>query len=81
MSVSGIKTVVATPAAIFAGASALAGRTFMSVRNMDTCVNIKVGGRTLEPGQEIQFKFAAATAQTVNAYSNGRAVEVEVVEA
>jgi hypothetical protein len=81
MSISATKTIVNTSAALFAGNAVQANRTFMRVRNMDDCMAIVVGGRTVEPGEVITFNFKASTPETVMAYSKGRAVQVEVVEA
>ena len=81
MSISATKTIVNTSAALFAGNSVLANRTFMRVRNMDDCVAIIVGGRTVEPGEVITFSFKPSVAEIVMAYSKGRAVQVEVIEA
>lgn len=83
MSVSGIKTVTATSASLFAGGSAMAGRVFMRARNMDDCVACYIAGRTMEPGETIVLNFdsTAQTPETVYAQSLGRALLVEVTEA
>ena len=81
MSTRGIKTVVNTPAAVFAGNSVLIGRTWLRVRNLDDVMNIVVGNQLLEPGEFVEISFVATTPETVMAYSNGRSVSVEVIEA
>lgn len=80
--ISAIKTVTATSASLFAGASALSGRTFLRARNLDECVAAVVAGRRLEPGETIILNFSstAQTPETVYASSLGRAISVEVIE-
>ena len=87
--VTGLKTVVATAAAIFAGASVLANRKQLSIRNDDAAIRIRVGpagvtqqsGFPVEPGACAEFVFDAATAKAIYAISEGAAVQVEVWEA
>ena len=77
---TGIKTVTATPAALFAGTAELTGRTFLYARNLDDIMSCKINGRTVEPGEEIKLRFSGVGTQTILAQSNGRTVQVEVQE-
>ena len=77
---TGTKTVTATAAALFAGATELTGRTFLYARNLDDIMSCKINGRTVEPGEEIKLRFSGVGTQTILAQSNGRAVQVEVQE-
>jgi len=63
--VTGEKTITNTSAAVFAGESVLANRVFLYVRNLDDCIQIKINGRIVEPGEEIKLKFKASDATTV----------------
>ena len=78
--VTGTKTVTATAAALFAGATELTGRTFLYARNMDDVMSCGINGRTVGAGEEIKLRFSGVGTQTVLAQSNGRAVQVEVQE-
>ena len=78
--VTGEKTMTNTSAAVFAGASVLANRVFLYVRNLDDCIQIKINGRIVEPGEEIKLKFKASDATTVYGQSRGRAVKALVQE-
>ena len=78
--VTGEKTITNTSAAVFAGKSVLANRVFLYVRNLDDCVQIKVNGRIVEPGEEIKLKFKAFDATTIYGQSLGRAVQALVQE-
>ena len=80
MTKTGIKTVTNTPAALFAGTEALAGRIFLYARNMDDIMSCIINGRTLEAGEEIKLRFTAAVPETILAQSKGRAVLIEVQE-
>lgn len=87
--VTGAKTVTAVAAAIFAGASVLANRKQLSIRNDDPAIRIRVGpsgvtqqsGFPVEPGACTEFVFDAAAAKAIYAISEGAAVQVEVWEA
>ena len=87
--VTGLKTVVATAAEVFAGSSVLTSRKQLSVRNDDPVNRIRVGpsgvtqqsGYPIEPGASAEFRFDAATAKAIYAISEGAAVQVEVWEA
>lgn len=87
--VTGVKTVVATAAEVFAGSSVLASRKQLGIRNDDPVNRIRVGpsgvtqqnGFPVEPGGAVEFRFEAATVRAVFAISEGAAVQVEVWEA
>lgn len=87
--VVGIKTITATAAEVFAGASVMASRKQLSIRNDDPYNRIRVGpsgvtqqsGFPVEPGATVEFRFAADTAKAIFAISEGAAVQVEVWEA
>ena len=86
---TGLKTVVATAAEVFAGASVLASRKQLGIRNDDPVNRIRIGpsgvtqqsGFPVEPGGAVEFRFEAATARAIFAISEGAAVQVEVWEA
>ena len=87
--VTGLKTVAATAAEVFAGSSVLTSRKQLGVRNDDPVNRIRVGpsgvtqqsGYPIEPGASAEFRFDAATAKAIYAISEGAAVQVEVWEA
>ena len=87
--VTGVKTVVATAAEVFAGASVLSGRKQLGIRNDDSVNRIRIGpstvtqqsGYPIEPGASAEFRFDAATAKAIYAISEGAAITVEVWEA
>ena len=87
--VTGVKTITATAAAVFAGASVLASRKQLGIRNDDTVNRIRIGpsgvtqqnGYPVEPGASAEFRFDAATAKAIYAISEGAAITVEVWEA
>lgn len=87
--VTGVKTITATAAAVFAGASVLASRKQLGIRNDDTVNRIRIGpsgvtqqnGYPVEPGASAEFRFDAATANAIYAISEGAAITVEVWEA
>jgi hypothetical protein len=78
--ITGEKTITNTPAAVFAGASVLANRVFLYVRNLDDCIQIKINGRIVEPGEEIKLKLKASESVTIMGQSTGRAVRTLVQE-
>lgn len=86
--VVGVKTVVATAAELFAGASAKAGRRKLVIKNEDQCLRLRVGPSTLtqqngypiEPGAIAEFKFDPNTAVPIYAISEGAAISVVVWE-
>ena len=78
--VTGEKMITNTSAAVFAGSSVLANRVFLYVRNLDDCVQIKINGRIVEPGEEIKLKLKASESVTIMGQSTGRAVLALVQE-
>ena len=80
ITVTETKTITNTAAAVFAGSSVLANRVFLYVRNLDDCVQIKINGRIVEPGEEIKLKFKASDATIIYGQSTGRAVQALVQE-
>lgn len=85
---TGIKTVTATPAAIFASASVKANRRRLVIKNEDLVLRIRVGSATItqqtgfpiEPGGAVDIKFDPATAVDVYACSEGAALQISVLE-
>ena len=80
ITVTGIKTITNTAAAVFAGSSVLANRVFVYVKNLDDCVAILINGRIVEPGEEIKLKLKASESVTIMGQSTGRAVRALVQE-
>ncbi|MDV7394444.1 hypothetical protein RZS08_23885, partial [Arthrospira platensis SPKY1] len=87
--VTGVKTAVETPAAIFAGSSALANRTTITLRNESTNIRIRVGrlqsnlqrdGMILEPQAVMVIPVSPSTAVDVFVCSEGSAVNLLVTE-
>lgn len=86
---TGQKTVTATPAALFAGASELSGRVRMLVRNESADIRMRYGtaqsnlqenGFPIEPGEEKEFIFDANISQTIYGVSEGANITVFVEE-
>lgn len=84
-SVTGVKTAVETPAEVFAGASALAGRSRLRITNLSTHTRIRYGrqaanlqrdGAPVEPGDTITL-FPTVP---VFACSEGAAVTIQIEE-
>lgn len=78
--VTGIKTITNTEAAVFAGSSVLANRVFLYVRNLDDSVAILINGRIVEPGEEIKLKLKASESVAIMGQSTGRAVQALIQE-
>lgn len=86
--VTGIKTVTATAAELFAGASRLAGRRKMVVKNEHPSLRVRIGpagvtqqnGFPVEPGAAISLNFDIGTAVPIYGISEGTSLEVSVVE-
>ena len=78
--VTGIKTITNTEAAVFAGSSVLANRVFLYVHNLDDSVAILINGRIVEPGEEVKLKLKASESVTIMGQSTGRAVRALVQE-
>ena len=86
--VVGEKTITGTAAALFAGASPLASRQLMRVRNLSLGQQILVGPSTVagngfpvEPGGEVLLKFNKEVPVAVYAISSGAAAKARVMEA
>lgn len=86
--VVGVKSVTATAAAVFAGASVLANRKKLILRNEDPCIRFRVGpaavtqqnGTPVEPGATLEITFDPSIAIPIYAISEGAAVAVQVTE-
>lgn len=87
--VTGVKTAVETPAAIFAAGSALANRTTITLRNESTNIRIRVGrlqsnlqrdGMILEPQAVMVIPMNPDTAVEIFVCSEGAAVNLLVTE-
>ena len=86
--VTGIKTVTATAAEVFAGATRKANRRKLIIRNESTALRFRVGksdvtqqnGFPVEPGATIIFEFDPKTAVPIYAISEGAALKVGVCE-
>ncbi|MDP4158372.1 MAG: hypothetical protein Q8911_01225 [Bacillota bacterium] len=85
---TGLKTVTATAAEVFAGASAKANRRMLFIKNMDPVLRCKVGasgvsqqtGTSLEPGAAVEIKFDPGVYVPIYAISEGASIKVEVWE-
>lgn len=86
--VTGVVTVTATAAEIFAGASRKAGRRKMLIRNEDGAIRIRVGassitqqnGFPIEPGAVLELDFDPNTDVPIYAISEGASVLAAVME-
>ena len=86
--VIGVKSVTATAAAIFAGASVLANRKKMILRNEDPAIRCRVGpaavsqqsGFPIEPGGVLEITFDPVTAISIFAISDGASIQMAVME-
>ena len=86
--VIGVKSVTATAAAIFAGASVLANRKKMILRNEDPAIRCRVGPSTvsqqsgfpIEPGGVLEITFDPVTAISIFAISEGASIQMAVME-
>ena len=86
--VIGVKSVTATAAAIFAGASVLANRKKMVLRNEDPAIRCRVGPSTvsqqsgfpIEPGGVLEITFDPVTAISIFAISEGASIQMAVME-
>ena len=84
----GVKTVTATAAEIFAGASAKTNRRKLVIKNEDPVLRFRVGpssvtqqnGFPVEPGAIIEFQFDPAVAVPIYAISEGASLQVTVME-
>lgn len=88
LKLSGVVTVTATAAEIFAGATRLPGRRKMIIKNEDLVLRIRVGGLSLtqqngfpiEPGAVLELDFDPTVDTPIYAISEGVAVSVAVME-
>ena len=86
--VVGVKTITATAAALFAGASALVGRKKLFVRNNDPVLRFRVGplgvtqqnGVPIEPGAIAEFTFDPVVPIVIYGISEGASIETGVEE-
>jgi hypothetical protein len=87
--VTGVKTVTATAAEIFAGASRKENRRYLIVKNESTQYRIRIGSSTVtaatgfpvEPGGIIEFNFNPSVVVQIFAVSeSANSVEVAVME-
>ena len=86
--VVGVKTITATAAEIFAGASVKASRRMMRIRNEDPALRLRIGpstvtqqnGYVIEPGGTIEIQFDPATAVAIYGISEGAALSAGVLE-
>ena len=86
--VVGVKTVTATAAEVFAGASAKANRRKLLIKNESNTLRFRVGpssltqqnGFPVEPGASVEFQFDPATAVAIYAIAEGASLEVAVME-
>ncbi|KLU66771.1 hypothetical protein DEAC_c14390 [Desulfosporosinus acididurans] len=85
---TGLKTVIATAAEVFAGASAKSNRRMLFIKNTDPVLRCKVGasgvsqqtGTSLEPGAAVEIKFDPGIYVPIFAISEGASIKVEVWE-
>jgi hypothetical protein len=86
--VTGIKTITATAAEIFAGASAKAGRRKMIIKNEDAALRFRVGassvtqqnGFPVEPGATAEIEFDTTVAVPIYAISEGASLNASIME-
>lgn len=85
---TGVKTVTATAAEVFAGGSAKANRRMLAIRNDDPVLRCRIGksdvtqqtGFPIEPGATVHIQFDPATAVAFYAISEGAALSISVLE-
>jgi len=86
--VVGVKTVVATTAEVFAGASAKANRRTLNIKNEDAALRFRIGpltvnqqtGFPVEPGSTVKIKFDPSVATLIYAISEGASLQATVWE-
>jgi hypothetical protein len=86
--VTGVKTVTATPAEVFAGASALTTRCQLTIKNEDQALRMRVGSSTVnqqtgfpvEPGAAWSQDFNPANYIPIYAVSEGASLNMAVME-
>lgn len=86
--VTGVKTVTATAAEVFAGGSAKSGRSLMLIKNEDPVLRFRIGPSTvnqqtgfpIEPGATAKFKFDPGITVPIYAISEGASIQMSVKE-
>jgi hypothetical protein len=86
--VTGVKTITATAAEVFAGASVKENRSQMFIKNEDVFLRFRIGssivsqqsGFPVEPGASVLIEFDPATAVPIYAISEGTSLQVSVWE-
>ena len=87
--VSANKTLVETPAALFAGGSPLASRRWLIIRNESTSIRARIGrlqsnlqrdGEIIEPGAVMFMQLDPATGIAIYGCSEGAAITVNIGE-
>lgn len=86
--VVGVRTVTATAAEIFAGATRRANRRKMIIKNEDTILRFRIGpaavtqqnGFPVEPQATVEFQFDPAVAVPIFIISEGTSLSVAVIE-
>lgn len=86
--VTGVVTVTATAAEIFAGSSRLTNRRKMIIKNEHESLRIRIGnlsvtqqnGFPVEPGASFEFTFDPTVDTPVYCISEGASVKVSVIE-
>lgn len=86
--VTGMATVTAIAAEIFAGASRLQGRRRMIIKNEHPSLRLRIGGTgvtqlngfPIEPGAALELSFDPEEDTLVYAISEGEQMEVSVIE-
>ncbi|KLU66770.1 hypothetical protein DEAC_c14380 [Desulfosporosinus acididurans] len=85
---TGTKTVTATAAEVFAGASAKSGRSRMVIKNEDPALRFRIGsssvtqqgGYPVEPGAAVELQFDPLVSVPTYAISEGASIQVSVWE-
>ena len=86
--VTGTKTITATAAELFAGASAKANRRYLKVKSEDPVLRMRIGGLSvsqqngdpIEPGGTVIVHFDPAIAVPIYGISEGASLKVSVME-
>lgn len=86
--VVGTKTITATAAEVFAGASAKANRRRLVIKNEDPVPRLRVGpasvtqqtGFPVEPGAAVEFIFDPTVPVAIYGISEGASLNVAVIE-
>ena len=86
--ITGVATVIATAAELFAGVSRLSGRHKMLIKNEDSTLRIRIGGVSLtqqngfplEPGAVLEIDFDPTVDTPIYGISEGIEVKVAIME-